>query len=112
MLDFFLSAAFAQQAPAGAPAANPILQFAPLIVLAVLFYFMLIRPQMKRNKEHRQMLSSIAKGDEVLTSGGIAGKVTAIGEAYLTIEVADNVAIKVSKPAVTSVLPKGTLKAL
>ncbi|MEQ1440410.1 preprotein translocase subunit YajC [Fontimonas sp. SYSU GA230001] len=88
------------------------MQFLPLILLVVLFYFMLIRPQMKRNREHRDMLAKIAKGDEVVTAGGIAGKVVNIGEAYLSVEIADNVAVKVQKSSVTSVLPKGTLKSL
>lgn len=109
MLDFLISPAYAQQA-AGAP--NPIMQFLPLIALVVLFYFMLIRPQMKRAKEHRNMLSALAKGDEVVTSGGVVGKVANIGEAYVAVEVADNVSIKVQKSAISSVLPKGSLKAL
>jgi preprotein translocase subunit YajC len=111
MLDFFFSPAFAQ---AAAPAAQPnaLVQFAPLVVLFVLFYFLLIRPQMKRTKEMRQMIDKIAKGDEIVTSGGLAGKVSNIGEAYLTVEIADGVSVKVQKSAVGSVLPKGTLKTL
>lgn len=108
-LDFLLSPAYAQAAPA---APNPLFQFAPLLILIVIFYFMLIRPQMKRSKEHRQMLASLSKGDEAVTSGGVAGRVTHIGENYISLEVAEGVAIKVQKSAVTSVLPKGTLKAL
>ncbi|MDP9141745.1 MAG: preprotein translocase subunit YajC [Pseudomonadota bacterium] len=88
------------------------MQFLPLIVLVVLFYFMLIRPQMKRSREHRDMLGAMAKGDEVITAGGIAGKVVNITDAYITVEIADNVAVKVQKASITSVLPKGTLKAL
>lgn len=109
MLDFLLSPAYAQQ---GAAPANPLLSFLPLVFLIVLFYFMLIRPQQKRAKEAKQMLSALAKGDEVITSGGVAGKIAAIGENYISLEVADNVAIKLQKSAVSSVLPKGTLKAL
>jgi len=109
MIDFFISPAFAQAAPA---APSPIMQFLPLIVLAVLFYFMLIRPQMKRNKEHRQMIENLAKGDEVVTSGGLAGRITNIGESYISLEIADNVTIKSQKAAIASVLPKGTLKTL
>ncbi|HKY92240.1 MAG TPA: preprotein translocase subunit YajC [Nevskiaceae bacterium] len=81
-------------------------------VMVVIFYFMLIRPQMRRNKEVRQMLAGLAKGDEALTSGGIAGRITNIGENYVTLEVADGVTIKVQKSAISSILPKGTLKAL
>lgn len=109
LLDFILSPAYAQAAPA---APNPLFQFAPLIILIVIFYFMLIRPQMKRTKEHRQMLAALAKGDEAVTSGGIAGKVTNIGENYIALEVTDGVSIKIQKSAITSVLPKGTLKSL
>lgn len=110
MLDFLISPASAQAAAAAQPSA--FVQFAPLVVLFVLFYFLLIRPQMKRNKEHRQMLDKIAKGDEVVTSGGLAGKVVNIGEAYLSIEIAEGTTVKVQKTAVGSVLPKGTLKTL
>ena len=81
-------------------------------LLIAIFYFMLIRPQMKRNKEHRQMLGALAKGDEAVTSGGIAGRVLHIGENYISLEVSDGVSIKIQKGAITSVLPKGTLKNL
>ncbi|TJY62344.1 preprotein translocase subunit YajC [Sinimarinibacterium sp. CAU 1509] len=107
-MDFLISPAYAQ---AGA-APNPLMQFLPLVLLVILFYFMLIRPQMKRTREHRDMLGSLAKGDEVVTSGGLAGKVANIGEAYVTVEIAENVVIKVQKSAISSVLPKGSLKAL
>lgn len=110
MLDFILSPAHAQAAASAQP--NALVQFAPLVVLFVLFYFLLIRPQMKRTKEHRQMLEKIAKGDEVVTNGGLAGKVASIGEAYVTLEVAEGVSVKVQKASVGSVLPKGTLKTL
>lgn len=109
MIDFFLSPAYAQGAPAQP---NALVQFLPLVVLAVLFYFMLIRPQMKRTKEHKQMLGSLAKGDEVVTNGGMAGRVASLGETYVSLEVADNVTIKLQKAAIASVLPKGTLKTL
>lgn len=108
MLDFLISPAYAQQAAQP----NAMMQFLPLILLVVLFYFMLIRPQMKRSKEHRQMLEQLAKGDEAITSGGLAGKVVNIGEGFVTLEIADNIAIKVQKQAIVSVLPKGTLKSL
>ncbi|SHG95610.1 preprotein translocase subunit YajC [Hydrocarboniphaga daqingensis] len=111
MLDFIFSPAFAQAAAPATPP-NALVQFAPLVVLFVLFYFLLIRPQMKRSKEQRQMIEKIAKGDELVLAGGLAGKVVNIGELYLTVEVADGVNVKVQKSAVTSVLPKGTLKTL
>lgn len=82
----------------------------PVILIAIM-YFLMIRPQMKRQKEHQAMLGKLSRGDEVLTSGGIAGVVTEIGDAFVTIEVADNVRIRVQKSAIGNVLPKGTLKA-
>ncbi|WP_235837966.1 preprotein translocase subunit YajC [Chitinasiproducens palmae] len=88
------------------------MSFAPLILMFVVLYFIMIRPQMKRQKEHRNMLAAMAKGDEVVTSGGLVGKVGKVGDAYVTIEVADNVEITVQKGAVTTILPKGTIKAL
>ncbi len=85
------------------------------IVLMVLFfaimYFMLIRPQQKRAKEHRNMIAALAKGDEVVTNGGCLGRITHVGEQFLTLEVADGVSIKVQKHAIAAVMPKGTIKA-
>ena len=81
-----------------------------MIVLFGLMYFMMIRPQMKRQKEHRQLVSNLAKGDEVVTNGGIAGRVDEVGETFITVEIATNVKIKLQKSAVQQVLPKGTLK--
>ena len=80
------------------------------IALIAIMYFLMIRPQMKRAKEHRAMLDKLSKGDEVITSGGIAGTVTDIGDNFVTLEVADNVRVRVQKAAVGNVLPKGTLK--
>jgi preprotein translocase subunit YajC len=80
------------------------------IVLIAIMYFLMIRPQMKRQKEHQSMLGKLSRGDEVLTSGGVAGVVSDIGDNFVTVEVADNVRIRVQKSAVTNVLPKGTLK--
>lgn len=108
MLDFLISPAHAQ---AAAQQPSALMQFLPLIVLVVLFYFMLIRPQMKRTREHRDMLTKLSKGDEVITNGGVAGRITDIGEVFVTVEVATNVGIKVQKSAIGSVLPKGSLKA-
>ena len=82
----------------------------PLILIAVM-YFLMIRPQMKRAKEHRAMLEALGRGDEVLTNGGLAGVVTDIGDNFVTIEIADNVRVRVQKSAVGNVLPKGSLKA-
>ena len=108
MLDFLISPAYAQAAPQG----DPFMSFLPLIILVVLFYFMLIRPQMKRSKEMKEMLGKLAKGDEVITSGGLAGVLREIGENYVTVEIADTVAVKLQKSAIVSVLPKGSLKSL
>jgi len=100
----------AQAAPAAAPG-NPLFSFLPLIALFVIFYFLMIRPQMKRQKEHRNLVSALAKGDEVVSNGGIAGRVEDVGESFLTVEIAPNVKIKLQKGAISQVLPKGTLKA-
>lgn len=106
-MDFLISPAYAQAA-----AAQPS-PYSPLIMLAVffaVFFFFVIRPQMKRAKDHRNMISAIAKGDEVVTSGGILGRVDDIGDAFITVEVSDGVRLKLQKHAITAVLPKGTLK--
>ena len=97
----------AQAAPAAAPGMGTFLL--PIALIAVM-YFLMIRPQMKRQKEHRAMLDKLAKGDEVITNGGIAGTVVGIGENFITVEVASGVQLKLQRGAITSVLPKGTLK--
>lgn len=107
----FISQAFAQGA-SPASTQSSLMSFAPLILMFVVLYFIMIRPQMKRQKEHRNMLASMAKGDEVVTNGGIVGKVSKVGDAYLSLEIADNVEITVQKGSVTTILPKGTIKAL
>ena len=81
-----------------------------MVVLFGLMYFMMIRPQMKRQKEHRALISALAKGDEVVTNGGLAGRVDEVGETFVTIEIAPNVKVKLQKGAVQQVLPKGSLK--
>jgi preprotein translocase subunit YajC len=109
-MDFFISNAYAQAAaPAAAP--NPLMSFLPLIILFGIFYFMLIRPQMKRAKEQRSMIAALAKGDEVLTNGGLLGRIDEIAEQFVTLEIAPNVTVKLQKQAISAVLPKGTLKA-
>ena len=84
--------------------------FLPLLVIFVLFYFLLIRPQMKRAKEHRKMVETLAKNDEVVTSGGLLGKITDVDDNFITVEIAEGVRVKVQKTAVTSLVPKGTAK--
>ncbi|NZA28106.1 preprotein translocase subunit YajC [Luteimonas sp. SJ-92] len=108
LLDFLIAPA---HAAAGAPAGPSILStlMFPLILIAIM-YFLLIRPQMKRAKEHKAMLEKLSVGDEVITGGGIAGTVRAIGESFVTVEIADRVEIRVQKGSVGNVLPKGTLK--
>lgn len=105
-MDFFIASAYAQDA---APQGG-LLSFLPLIVIFVVFYFLLIRPQMKRAKEHRQLLTQLAVGDEVVSNGGLLGKITHVGDSFVTLEVADNIRIKLQKHAVASVMPKGTIK--
>ena len=110
-LDFLIPVAHAQTAAAPAASSMGGLQtFLFPILLIVIMYFLMIRPQMKRQKEHRAMLDKLAKGDEVITSGGIAGTVAAIGESFVTVEVANGVQLRVQRAAIANVLPKGTLK--
>jgi preprotein translocase subunit YajC len=95
---------------AGGASPNMGLNMLLLPLMLVVFYFLLIRPQQKRAKEHQNMLSKIAAGDEVVTSGGILGKVTEVGDSFLTIEISDGVRIKVQKAQVSQLVPKGTYK--
>lgn len=109
LLDLMISPAYAQAAsPAPGGFGGMSLLF-PLLLIGVM-YFLMIRPQMKRAKEHKGMLEKLARGDEVLTNGGIAGTVIDIGDNFITVEIADNVRIRVQKAAIANVLPKGTLK--
>lgn len=91
---------------------SSLMSFAPLILMFVVLYFLMIRPQMKRQKDLRNMLAAVTKGDEVVTSGGLVGKINKVSDAYVSIEIADNVEITVQKGAITTVLPKGTVKSL
>jgi preprotein translocase subunit YajC len=106
-----ISQAYAQTAPSG-PGGMDIMSLLPLILMFVLLYFLLLRPQMRRAKEQKQMLTSLQKGDEVITTGGTLGRITKVGDAYLTIEVAPNVELTVQKGAVQTLLPKGTIKSV
>jgi len=99
----------AYAAPA-AGAQDPILGLLPFVVIFVLFYFMLIRPQMKRAKEQKKMIEALQKGDEVITTGGVLGKITKVSDQYMSLEIADNVVIQVQKATVQTLLPKGTMK--
>ena len=108
---FLISDAYAQTSPVGG-AAGGLMSFLPIILMFVVLWFIMIRPQMKRQKETKSMLEALAKGDEVVTAGGILGRVIKVAEQYVTVEIAANTEITVQKSAVTTVLPKGTLKAL
>jgi preprotein translocase subunit YajC len=108
-MGFFISSAYAQAAP-GAAGGGGIIAFLPFVVILVVFYFLLVRPQNKRAKEQREMLSKIAAGDEVATAGGILGKVIEVGEQFLTLEIAAGVTVKLQKYQVAQLLPKGTVK--
>ena len=110
-MDLFISTAHAQGA-AAAPPGGGLLTFLPLVLMLVVFYFLMIRPQQKRVKEHREMVSALKKGDEVVTNGGLGGTVSKVGEAYLTVRIADGVEVNVQKGAVAALLPSGTLKAV
>jgi len=106
-----ISTAHAQTAAAADPTGG-FMQLLPIILMFVVLYFLMIRPQMKRTKEHKALVEALAKGDEVVTGGGIAGRITKVSENFIGLEVADAVEIQVQKQAVTLLLPKGTLKAL
>ena len=106
-----ISNAYAQTAAAAGPM-DSIMQFLPIILMFVVLYFLMVRPQMKKAKEHKALLDALSKGDEVVTQGGLAGRITKVGDDFVSISIADNVEIQMQKPAITLVLPKGTLKNL
>lgn len=111
-MNFFISQAFADGGAAAAPqAADPTMSMLFFVGMIVIFYFLLIRPQQKRAKEHRKMVEAIGKGDEVVTNGGMLGKIVDMSDQYLTIEIAANVQVKIQRHAIATVLPKGSLKA-
>ena len=106
-MEFLVNSAWAQ---AGGTQGNPLMSFLPLIIIFVLFYFLLIRPQSKRQKEHKQMIESLESGAEVVTGGGLLGKVTDVGPDFVTVEVAEGGLLKVQKHTIGAVLPRGTVK--
>ena len=109
----FISSAFAQTAPAAAGGGDMLSSLGsmlPLVLMFVVLYFVMIRPQMKRQKEARAMIEALAKGDEVATAGGLIGRVTRLGDTYLGVEIAQGVEVQVQRTAVVQVLPKGSLK--
>ena len=107
-----ISLAHAQTAGAAADPTGGLMGLLPMILMFVVLWFLMIRPQMKKAKEHKALLEAIAKGDEVVTGGGLVGKVTKVGDGYVTVEIAAGTEVIVQKPAITLVLPKGTLKSL
>ena len=112
MLHFLpITPAYAQGTPSLMPGGD-IMTFLPMIAIFVVFYFLLIRPQQKKAKETRAMLAALQKGDEVVTAGGIVGRIAKLGDQYATVEVASGVEVNVQRGAVAQVLPKGTIKAL
>lgn len=109
----FISSAFAQTAPAAAAGGDmqsSLMSMLPLVLMFVVLYFVMIRPQMKKQKEHRAMIDALAKGDEVATVGGVLGKVTKLGESHVSLEVANGVELQIQRSAVVQVLPKGSIK--
>lgn len=105
-MDFLISSAMAQDAAGQAP--SMLGSLLPLILIVVIFWFLLIRPQMKRNKQHRELVASLSVGDEVVTAGGMLGKITEVGDSFVSMEVTDGVVIKLQKHSVAQVVPKGT----
>jgi len=105
-----ISPAFAQSLPGSGD--GGLIGFLPIILMFVLLYFLMIRPQMKRAKEQKQMIESLQKGDEVITAGGVLGRITRLGDAYVSVEIAPETEISVQRASVQTILPKGTLKSL
>ncbi|MBL8338495.1 MAG: preprotein translocase subunit YajC [Rhodoferax sp.] len=109
----FISSAFAQTAPAaaaGGDMGSSLMSMLPLVLMFVVLYFVMIRPQMKKQKEHRAMVDALAKGDEVVTAGGLLGKVAKLGDSNLGLEIANGVEVQIQRSAVVQVLPKGSIK--
>ena len=108
----FISSAIAQTAPAaaGGDMQSSLMSMLPLLLMFVVLYFVMIRPQMKKQKEHRAMIDALAKGDEVVTAGGLLGTISKLGDNYVGLQVANNVDIQIQRSAIVQVLPKGTIK--
>ncbi|MEA3291877.1 MAG: preprotein translocase subunit YajC [Pseudomonadota bacterium] len=108
-MNLFISDALAQAAPAGG-ATSSLVSLLPMVLIFVIFYLLLIRPQQKRAKQHRELVAALQKGDEVVTNGGLLGKVTKVDENFVTLELAEGVRVQVQRSSVSQVMPKGTLK--
>jgi preprotein translocase subunit YajC len=111
-MSFLISDAFAQAADGAAGQPSMLEALFPFAILFIVFYFLLIRPQSKRAKEHKKMVAGLSKGDEVVTQGGLLGKVTEVGENFVEVEIADNMKVKVQRGAIATLMPKGTVKSL
>jgi len=109
-MEWLIPSAYAQAAGGAQP--NAFVQLLPLVLIFVVFYFLLIRPQAKRAKEHRALVAGLAAGDEVVTSGGILGRIVEAGDQFVTVEVAEGVRLKVQRHTIGSVVPKGTFKSV
>jgi preprotein translocase subunit YajC len=107
-MSFFIADAWAEAAPQGQ--ADPLISFLPLIFIFVVFYFLLIRPQSKKAKEHKQMVEALAKGDEVVTNGGLLGRITSVGDNFVELELGEGLKVKVQRQAIANLMPKGTIK--
>lgn len=107
----FISNAYAQSAADSLGLSGNLTSFLPIILMFVVLYFLMIRPQMKRQKEQKSMMEALAKGDEVATVGGMLGKITKVSDNFVTLEIANGTEVVVQKSAVTTLLPKGTIKA-
>lgn len=110
-MSFFISDALAAE-PAAAGQGDPLMSLLLPIGLVALFYFMLIRPQSKRHKEQKEMVASVQKGEEIITTGGVLGKITKVGENFITLEISNEITINIQKNAIQSIMPKGTIKDL
>jgi preprotein translocase subunit YajC len=108
-MEFFIENAWAE---AAAPPSGGFMSLVPLILLFLVFYFLLIRPQTKRAKEHKKMIETLAKGDEIVTNGGLLGKITELGDNFVVIEIALNTEVKLQRHAIAAIMPKGTIKTL
>jgi len=110
-MSFFISDAVAQAADA-APSGGGLTSLIPLILIFAVMYFLLIRPQQKKMKTHQAMVQALGKGDEVITNGGIMGKIVSLDDSFVSVEIAQNVTIKLQRGAVANVIPKGTIKSV
>ena len=107
-MDFFISDALAANQGQG----DPLMSFLPLVFIFVVFYFLLIRPQTKKAKEHKKMVEGLAKGDEVVTNGGLLGRISKVGDNFIELDISEGVTVKVQRNAVANLMPKGTSKGL